>query len=146
MVEVKKYNKESALKTVVSLENNEKFIGNLFFIDNEVDKTTGMIKLKSILENEDKILWPEKYVKIQLMLYTIKNAKLVPIAAIQNSVKGRYLYVIDENQTAQLRYVSVGQLQKDDTYVILKGVRKGERVVTDGHINLYPGVKVKVSK
>ena len=134
------------LKTHITVDDPEtlSYEGVLTFIDNGVDLATGMIKLKATLPNDDKVLWPNQYVKVHLILETIENAVLVPADAVQNSTSGKYVYVIKGNQTVDSRSVTVGQTQDDSTIVITKGLKAGEKVVTDGQINLYPGAKVNI--
>ena len=71
---------------------------------------------------------------------------LVPFEAVQNSPKGKYVFVIKGNQTVQKRMVTTGQMQSGNMIVIEKGVKVGEKVVTEGQINLYDGSKVTVVK
>jgi len=105
-----------------------------------------MIKLKATLENEDKVLWPNQFVHIELILDTIENAILIPFEAIENNSKGKFVYVVKGNQTVEMRKVETGQRQDDNTIVITKGLKEKEKVVTEGQINLYDGAKVKIVK
>ena len=118
--------------------------GVLTFIDNGIDISTGMIRLKGTHPNEDKALWPNQYVKIKLVLETLDKAVLVPFEAVQTSPKGKYVYVLKGNQTVDMRAVTVGQIQEDNTIVISEGLKAGEKVITVGQVNLYPGAKVDV--
>ncbi|MCB1109996.1 MAG: efflux RND transporter periplasmic adaptor subunit [Chlamydiia bacterium] len=120
--------------------------GVLTFIDNGIDISTGMIKLKATYPNEDKVLWPNQYVKVKLVLDVIENAVLVPFEAVQSSTKGKYVFVVKGNQTVEMRTITVGQMQEDNTIVVTKGLKAGERVVTVGQVNLYPGAKVTIKK
>jgi len=145
---VQRYQKEGPLTAIVTVGDPEvpAYSGKLTFIDNGVDLSTGMIKLKATLQNEDRILWPNQYVQVQLILDTIEDAILVPFEAVQNSSKGKYVFVVKGNQTVEMRHVEVGQMQTDNTIVIIKGVKERERVVTEGQLNLYNGAKIKVVK
>lgn len=120
--------------------------GVLTFIDNGIDISTGMIKLKATYANEDKVLWPNQYVKVKLVLDTIENAVIVPVEAVQSGAKGKYVYVIKGNQTVDKREVTTGQMQEGNTIVVTKGVKAGDKVVTVGQVNLYPGAKVVVKQ
>ena len=137
----------SQLKTYISVEDpsTPPYEGDLTFIDNKVDLSTGMIKLKATLPNTDKTLWPHQYVKIKLILETLENAVLVPFEAVQNSANGKYVYVIKGNKTVEIRPVTIGQVQENNTLVITKGLKAGEKVVTEGQVSLYPGAKVRIS-
>lgn len=140
--------KMGPLKTMVTVEDPEVpyYEGKLTFIDNGVDLSTGMIRLKATLENEDRALWPNQYVQITLVLDTIEDAILVPFEAVQNNSKGKYVYIVKGNQTVEMRMVEVGQMQEDNTIVVTKGLKNRERVVTEGQINLYDGAKIKIIK
>ena len=135
------------LKTYITVEDPSSPIyeGALTFIDNGVDLSTGMIKLRATLPNTDKTLWPHQYVKIKLILETLENAVLVPFEAVQTGAKGKYVYVIKGNKTVEMRPVTIGQVQKGNTLVISEGMKAGEKVVTEGQISLYPGVKVRIA-
>lgn len=134
------------LKLTVTVEDTPpiSYEGTLSFIDNGIDISTGMIKLKGTHPNEDKFLWPNQFVKVKLILDTLDQAIVVPFAAIQNSPKGKYVYVMKGNKTVEKRNVKTGQMQDDNTIVIEEGLKGGEKVITVGQINLYPGAKVSV--
>ncbi len=134
------------LKVLAAVNDPETptYKGDLTFIDNGIDISTGMIKLKGTHANEDKVLWPNEYVKVKLILDTIENAVLVPFETIQTSPKQKYVYVMKGNKTVERRNVITGQIQEDNTIVITKGLKAGEKVITVGQINLYPGAKVTV--
>ena len=119
--------------------------GDLTFVDNLVDSATGTLRLRATLANSDHHFWPGLYVNARLILSVIPRAVLVPAAAVQISAKGPFVYVIKDDETAELRTVKPGQLQ-GDLVVIQEGVRDGERVVTVGHLAVTPGGKVKVEK
>lgn len=138
--------KPQKLKVFVTVEDikTPTFEGELTFIDNGIDISTGMIKLKGTHPNKDKVLWPNEYVKVKLILDTLENAVIVPFEAVQTSPKGKYLYVVKGNKTAERRDVTVGQMQEGNTIVITKGLKVGEKVVTVGQLNLYPGAKVNI--
>ena len=134
------------LKVYVTVDdkNTPTYEGELTFIDNGIDISTGMIKLKGTHPNEDKILWPNEYIKVKLILDTLDNAVVVPFESVQTSPNGKYLYVVKGNKTVERRNVTVGQMQEDNTIVITKGIKAGEKVVTIGQLNLYPGAKVSI--
>lgn len=138
--------REGALKVEVSVEDPSipPYIGTLSFIDNEIDLSTGMILLKGTHPNENKALWPNQYVRVKVILDILKNATLVPTQAVQDSPKGKFVYVAKGNQTVEKRNVITGQLHEDETIVITKGVSAGEKIVTVGQMNLYPGAKIQI--
>lgn len=118
-------------------------VGELSFINNEVNEATGTITLKGIFQNEDESLWPGKFVNVSLTLTTQKDAILVPVRAVQTGRDGKYVFVVMPDLTVESRPVVEGAKSGNDI-VILKGLKPGERVVTEGHLRLAPGVKVKI--
>ena len=117
--------------------------GTLDMIDNQVDQDTGLITFKAIFDNSDRKLWPGKFVKTRLILKTEKNAILIPFKALHQTASGPIVFVIKDDDTADLRQVQLGQRQ-DDNIIILKGVEEGEQVVMDGQLNLSQGTKVTI--
>jgi multidrug efflux system membrane fusion protein len=117
--------------------------GELSFVDNAVDATTGRIKLKATFQNSDNSLWPGQFAQITLTLNTLTNAVLVPAHAIQSSQSGDFVFVVASDSTVQKRPVVAG-LSRGATTVITSGVQAGETVVTDGQLRLVNGAKVSV--
>ncbi|HEU4341656.1 MAG TPA: efflux RND transporter periplasmic adaptor subunit [Candidatus Binatia bacterium] len=119
--------------------------GKLTFLDNFVQDGTGTVKLRATIANNDRRFWPGRFANIRLILGTQEGAVLVPAEATQMSAKGAFVYVITQDLTAELRPVTVGQRQ-GDRVVIEKGIKAGERVVTNGHLGVTPGGKVSVTQ
>lgn len=119
-------------------------VGQLTFLDNAVQDSTGTVNLRATIANKERRFWPGRFVNVRLVLDTLKGAVLVPATAAQLSAKGNYVYVVKEDLTVELRPVTVGQRQ-DDMVVIEKGVAAGERVVVSGHMGVMPGGKVRVA-
>jgi len=144
---VKKYESEKKLKLRVSFDNIDKDYkeGNLNLIDNTVNTQTGMIKLRAIFPNDDKYLWPGQFIQSRLVLTTIKNAILIPYEAVIVTAVGNQVYVKKDDSTVELRNVELGQ-KEDLNVIVKKGLSAGEVVVTEGQINLSPGVKVSLAK
>jgi multidrug efflux system membrane fusion protein len=117
--------------------------GELTFIDNAVDATTGRIKLKATFQNSDNSLWPGQFAQITLTLNTLTNAVIVPAQAIQSSQSGDFVFVVGLDSSVQKRPVVVG-LNRGATTVIKSGVQGGETVVTDGQLRLVNGARVSV--
>lgn len=117
--------------------------GRLTFIDNGVDTSTGMFKLKATFGNADRKLWPGQFVDVALELSTEKNAIIVPTRAIQTGQQGEYVYVVAADSTAELRPVKIRGVYKDMT-VIADGLNPGERVIVNGHLRVVPKGKVVV--
>jgi multidrug efflux system membrane fusion protein len=118
--------------------------GELTFIDNAVDVTTGRIKLKATFDNRDSVLWPGQYVQTILTLSTLSNAVVVPSEAVQSSQSGDFVFVVTSDSTVQKRPVTTG-LTFAGRMVITSGIQSGETVVTDGQMRLAEGSKVTMS-
>ena len=119
--------------------------GELASIDNTVDSGTGTIQLKAIFPNRDTSLWPGQFVNVTLTLGKQDAAVIVPSHAVQAGQQGQYVFVVRPDLIAEVRSVVVGRTLGDKA-VIDKGIRPGDRVVTDGHVKLFPGAKVKLVK
>jgi membrane fusion protein, multidrug efflux system len=117
-------------------------IGDLYFIDNAVQPGAGTVKARAVTPNPDRKFWPEEFVRVRLILDTIKEAKLVPTQAVQISQSGPYVFVVKPDNTVDKRPVKPGQPQDEDMVVIEDGVQANETVVVTGQIALAPGVKV----
>ena len=117
--------------------------GELTFIDNNVDATTGTIKLKGTFKNADRKLWPGEYVNVAMRLTLQPNAIVVPSSALQTGQDGTYIYVVKDDMTVEMRPVTAG-VRVNDILVIDKGLKEGETVVTEGQLRLAPGSKVTI--
>jgi multidrug efflux system membrane fusion protein len=117
--------------------------GFLLTFDNQVDENTGTVKLRAQFPNPDYALFPDAFVNATMPVKTIENATLVPTASIQSGAQQSFVYIVQPNSTVAQRQVTVGPSQGDLT-AITKGVRVGEKVVTDGLDKLQPGTKVVV--
>src|SRR5205823_488925 len=134
LVAVQQQMHAGTLKTEVRLpEWTDPVAGQLTFLDNAVQNTTGTINLRATIPNSDRRLWPGRFVNIRLVLSTIHGAVLVPATAPQMSAKGSFVYIVKQDSSAEQRQVSLGQRQ-GDLIVVEKGVEPGERVVTIGQI------------
>jgi multidrug efflux system membrane fusion protein len=120
------------------------FQGELTLIDNQVNTNTGSILLEGTLANEEKILWPGHFVDVRLILDQKKDALLLPIEAVMIGQKGRYVYVVKPDSTIDARTVKVGQAYDDKYILIESGLNASDTVVTQGQLNLYPGMKVQI--
>ncbi len=118
--------------------------GQLIFVDNAVDATTGTIKLRARFPNNDNALWPGQFVNVSLKLYDQKDAMLVPSQAVQTGPDGQFVYVVKADMTTEVRKVSVERAEGDKV-IIAKGLQAGEQVVTRGQLRLAPGVKVNTA-
>src|SRR5579859_3841610 len=135
--EVKQFSstKKLKVKAVISGDNQNPELGDLSFIDNTVDSTTGTIKMKATFTNQDHRLWPGQFVDAVLTLATQPNAIVVPSAAVQTGQQGLYVYVVQPDMTAINRNVNVTRTYGADS-IVTSGVQPGDRVVTDGQVRL----------
>lgn len=117
--------------------------GRLMAIDNQVDPGTGTVKLKAQFGNEDQSLFPNQFVNAQLQLDTLKDAILVPTAAVQRSPQGSFVFVVKADATVEMRVVEVQAVEGDRT-ALRKGVAAGESVVIEGIERLRDGSKVSL--
>lgn len=115
--------------------------GKLLTFDNQIDPTTGTVKLKASFDNTDFALFPSQFVNARLLVDTIKDTVLVPTAAVQKSPQGNFAYVVNANNTVAQRGITVGATE-GDLSSITSGLTQGETVVTDGVDKLQPGSKV----
>jgi multidrug efflux system membrane fusion protein len=115
--------------------------GELFFINNAVDATTGTIQLLARFANENERLVHGQYIKASVTLATLPNAVVVPSQAVQINQKGEYVWVLKEDNIVQLRSVTVGPQTGTET-AITEGLASGETVVIDGQLRLFPGANV----
>jgi multidrug efflux system membrane fusion protein len=118
--------------------------GTLQVVDNQVDQTTGTVKLKSEFPNTNLQLWPGQFVNVRMLIETKHQVVVVPTAAVQRGPNGTFVFVAKPDDTATVRLVTVSQ-QDDTQAVIGSGVQAGERVVTSGFVQLAEGSRVKVA-
>jgi len=127
-------------------EQNQKLAtGTLLTVDNQIDPTTGTVKLKAVFPNKENELFPNQFVNSRLLVEVKRDSITVPTAAIQSGPKGKFLYLVKSDKTVELRPVEVGETQDGDT-AITKGLAVGEPVVVDGAERLREGSKVVVKE
>ena len=115
--------------------------GKLLTIDNQIDATTGTVKLKAVFDNPDNNLWPNQFVNAHLLLETRKNAITAPAAALQRGPDGTFAYVVDANNTVQMKPLQIA-LTQGSTAVVTSGLQAGDKIVTDGQEKLQVGSRV----
>ncbi len=122
--------------------------GELLTLDNQVDPTTGTVKLRASFPNTDNALFPNQFVNTKMLVSTNKNVVLVPVAAIQHGNNGTFVYIVDtDSNTVKMQNVDVGTVALDGSNAEIKsGVNEGDVVVIDGVDKLQNGSKVIVSK
>ena len=117
--------------------------GEITFIDNAVDQTTGTIKVKGSFPNTDGRLWPGQFVNVVVTMTTDPAAVVIPSLAVQAGPQGQFVYVVKPDQSVDLRPITVARTNGGDS-VIKDGLVSGETVVTDGQLRLVPGSRVSV--
>jgi multidrug efflux system membrane fusion protein len=118
-------------------------LGELRFIDNAVDTTTGTIALKARFANDDLALWPGAFARVRLQVGELRDAVVVPARAVVPSQRGDLAYVVDEARRARARIVRLGP-RLGELVAVLDGLADGERVVTEGQLGLVDGAPVRL--
>jgi membrane fusion protein, multidrug efflux system len=116
--------------------------GELLAVDNQIDPTTGTVRMKALFPNRDEALFPNQFVNARLLVNTLAQAVTVPAAALQRSPQATFVYVVKPDSTVEARNVAV-QLTEGDEAAIARGLAAGEQVVVDGVDRLRPGAKVQ---
>ncbi|HXP95236.1 MAG TPA: MdtA/MuxA family multidrug efflux RND transporter periplasmic adaptor subunit [Telmatospirillum sp.] len=115
--------------------------GRLMTVDNQIDTTTGTVKLRAQFENRDEMLFPNQFVNTQLLVDTLKDATVIPTAAIQRGAPGTYVYLVKADNTVTVRPVTLGPTA-GERVAIVAGVEPGDKVVVDGGDKLREGAAV----
>lgn len=139
--------KHGALKVAAYTPNGQRELGKgeLSLVDNQVDMTTGTIKLKGKFANADHVLWPGLSVSTRLLIRTEKNVVVIPDAAVQRGPENLFAYVVRPDNRIEMRKLVVGEIQNGEA-VIKSGIEPGERVVTSGYYRLAPGTLVDLTE
>jgi multidrug efflux system membrane fusion protein len=134
-----------ALPVDVLGEDNKTVVesGKLTVVDNQVDQTTGTVRLKAEFPNADLKLWPGQFVNVRLLTNTLHDVIVVPTSAVQRGPNGTFVFVVKPDQTVAVQNVSVSQ--QDDVQSVITGVQAGQQVVTTGFAQLAEGKAVHVS-
>lgn len=134
------------LKTIALTTDGKKPLaeGKLAVVNNQVDSTSGTIRLKALFDNKDHALWPGQSVSTRLLVSTLKDATVVPDEAVQHGTRGLYAFVVDQDNKAELRTVKVSQ-SIDGRSVIEQGLSPGEKVITTGQFKVAPGTLVSTA-
>lgn len=119
--------------------------GKLLALDNQIDSTTGTLKLKAQFDNNDRTLFANQFVNIKMHLDTLHDATLVSSAAIQNDTQGAFVYVVGQDKTVQIRRVTLGPTDADKV-VVLTNLAANETVVVEGIEQLHEGSKVDIAQ
>ena len=117
--------------------------GHLDTLDNQIDTTTGTLKLRALFENKEGLLFPNQFVNTKLLVDTLHNAVIVPSSSVQTGSIGQFVYIVKPDDTVTVRVVKVGPIDGERTS-IASGLEVGETVVTDGADRLREGAKVVI--
>ena len=134
------------LKTIAITTDGKRPLaeGTLAVVNNQVDSTSGTIRLKAVFDNKDHALWPGQSVSTRLLVRILKDATVVPDDAVQHGTEGLYVYTVDQNSKAELHKVKVSQ-SIDGRSVIESGVSAGQRVIVTGQFKVQPGTLVSTA-
>jgi membrane fusion protein, multidrug efflux system len=116
--------------------------GKLLTIDNQIDPSTGTGRLKSVFDNKDRMLWPNQFVNVRLLLETRKNSTVIPSAAIQRGPQGDFVFAVKPDKTVEVRPVKVA-LTQNNLASITSGIAPGDVVVVDGQDKLQANTRVE---
>lgn len=119
-------------------------VGKLLTIDNQIDPSTGTVKLKAQFENKDNLLFPNQFVNVKLLVKTLRHIVIVPTAGIQQGTQGTFVYVLNANSTVSMKPVKPSITIGENTAVT--GINAGESLIIEGVDKLTDGAKVTVSK
>lgn len=138
--------KTGALKVIAFTTDGKKTLaeGKLAVINNQVDTTSGTIRLKAVFDNKDHALWPGQSVSTRLLVRTLKDATVVPDDAVQHSTNGLYAYTVSQDNKAELHKVKVSYAI-DGRSVIEEGLSPGQQVITGGQFKVQPGSLVSTT-
>jgi multidrug efflux system membrane fusion protein len=134
------------LKVIALTTDGKKTLseGKLAVINNQVDTSSGTIRLKGVFDNKDHALWPGQSVSTRLLVRTLKDATVVPDDAVQHSTNGLYAYTVGADNKAELRKIKVSY-SFDGRSVIEEGLTPGQEVITGGQFKVQPGTVVSTA-
>ena len=138
--------KAGALKVIAFTTDGKKTLaeGKLAVINNQVDTTSGTIRLKAVFDNKDHALWPGQSVSTRLLVRTLKDATVVPDDAVQHSTNGLYAYTVNQDNKAELHKIKVSYAI-DGRSVVDEGLTPGQQVITGGQFKVQPGSLVSTA-
>ena len=119
--------------------------GTLLTIDNQIDTTTGTVKLKAEFKNDDNALFPNQFVNVSMQIDTLSGVTLVPVSAVQRGAQDNFVYILQPDNTVKLQSVRVGDTESDRV-VIVDGIKPGDEVIVEGLDRLRDGIAVEPVK
>src|SRR5262249_11291638 len=117
--------------------------GKLANVDNQVDITTGTVKMRALFDNEDGKLFPNQFVNVRLLVDTLQDQVVIPVPAVQRGSDGAYVFVVSPDKTVSQRAVTLG-VQDGQNVAITQGLKPGDTVVVDGADRLRDGATVNI--
>ncbi|NTZ04244.1 MdtA/MuxA family multidrug efflux RND transporter periplasmic adaptor subunit [Burkholderia metallica] len=117
--------------------------GSLATLDNQIDTSTGTVKLRASFDNKEGMLFPNQFVNTRLLVDVMRNATIVPTSAVLTGSIGQFVYVVKPDNTVTVRKVTIGPVDGERTSIV-SGIALGERVVTDGSDRLREGAKISI--
>lgn len=117
--------------------------GQLLAVDNQIDSTTGTVKLKGQFDNEDGLLFSNQFVNIKMSMGTLQGVTIIPTSAIQRGTQGTFVYTVQDDQTVMVKPVTLGPMEGEKV-AVLNGLQPNEQVVVDGADKLRDGIKIKL--
>jgi membrane fusion protein, multidrug efflux system len=142
---VRKRIRDGATLQATALDRAQKSqlgVGTLATTDNQIDTTTGTLKLRAMFDNTDEALFPNQFVNIQLLVDTVKDALVVPVAAIQKGQPGTFVYRVKPDGTVEIRVVQTG-VSDGEKIAVKQGLALNDQVVIDGTDRLREGAKIR---
>jgi len=118
--------------------------GVLAVVNNQVDTTSGTIRLKAVFDNKDHALWPGQSVSTRLLVTTLKDATVIPDDAVQHGTDGLYAFAVNQDNKAELRKIKVSK-SIDGRSVVDEGLNPGDRVIVSGQYKVQPGSTVTMA-
>jgi len=143
---VRKRLREGATLQATALDRAQKVelgVGKLATTDNQIDTSTGTVKLRAMFDNSDEALFPNQFVNIRLLVDTVRDALVVPVAAIQKGQPGTFVYRVKADDTVEIAVIETGA-SDGEKIAVTKGLALNDRVVIDGADRLREGTKVRV--
>jgi multidrug efflux system membrane fusion protein len=119
--------------------------GELELVDNQIDQTTGTIKLKAVMPNAERKLWPGGFVNVRLLLAVRRDGLVVPAQAVQRGPQGTYVFAVKEDRTVEMRSVKVAAVEAGQA-LVEEGVADGDTVVVEGTAKLQPGARIQTGE
>ncbi|MES2832939.1 MAG: MdtA/MuxA family multidrug efflux RND transporter periplasmic adaptor subunit [Pseudomonadota bacterium] len=119
--------------------------GTLLTVDNQIDVTTGTVRLKAQFPNKDYVLFPNQFVNTRMLIEVRKDVVIVPTAGVQRGTQGTFAYVVGADNTVSIRPIKVGQVQGENSEIV-SGLQAGDVIVTDGADRLRDGGKVEIAR